>query len=110
MFSEITTSFDGEFTSSPELVLLDLTGNGILGIDVFRPLRVKISTHEHTAKSNGDGNQTPKVFYISNNIDIPLNCWCQILLPPDIPQTISVFSPTSKLPPDLRAAPKVSSA
>ncbi|MPC89079.1 Ragulator complex protein LAMTOR2 [Portunus trituberculatus] len=30
MFSEITTSFNGEFTAPPELVLLDLTGSKLM--------------------------------------------------------------------------------
>ncbi|MPC22121.1 hypothetical protein E2C01_015128 [Portunus trituberculatus] len=84
---------------------------GLSGIDgiLLETLRVKISKHEHTAIPNGGCDQTSKVLYLCDNIDIPPNCWRQILLPHDHTHAISVFSPTSKLPPGLRAAPTVSS-
>ncbi|MPC53699.1 hypothetical protein E2C01_047597 [Portunus trituberculatus] len=36
MFSEITINFNGKFTVSPELVLLDLTGRGEKQVEIKR--------------------------------------------------------------------------
>ena len=92
------------------IVLKGLSGiDGILGMDVLKPLKVKISAHEHSATPSGDNDVSPTLLYLSENIDVPPNCWRQILLRHDTPGAISVFSPSPKLPPGLRAAPTVSS-
>ncbi|MPC71284.1 hypothetical protein E2C01_065556 [Portunus trituberculatus] len=68
-------------------------------MDILKTLRIKISTHEHMATPNRGCDRPSKVLYLADNIDIPPNCWRQILLLHDDTHTISVFSPTWKLPP-----------
>ncbi|MPC37862.1 hypothetical protein E2C01_031357 [Portunus trituberculatus] len=72
---QLSLKWENNIVMTSLIILKDLSGtDGILGMDVLRPLRVKISTHEHTAIPNGGCDQTHKVLYFSDNIDIPPNC------------------------------------
>ncbi|KAG0718300.1 hypothetical protein GWK47_052680 [Chionoecetes opilio] len=77
-------------------------------MDVLKPLRVKILAHESTAEPGGNRDTAPRILYLPQNIDLPPNSRRQILLHHDVLSNITVFSPTTKLPPGLRAAPTVS--
>ena len=91
------------------IVVRGLAGvDGILGMDVLKPLGVKIWTHANLAEPGGSITSDEKILCLSDHLDLPPHSWRQIHLHHDLPSSTTMFSPTTKLPPGLRAAPTVS--
>ena len=93
----------------PLIVVRGLAGvDGILGMDVLKPLQVKILAHANLAEPGGSRSPEKKILCLADNLDLPPRSWQQIHLHHDLPSSTTIFSPTTKLPPGLRAAPTVS--